>query len=30
MSGHVRDRWMRRDPATGRKVRTGRYGKGTR
>lgn len=30
MSGHVRDRWMRRDLDTGRKVRTGRYGKGMR
>lgn len=30
MSGHVRDRWMRRDPETGRKVRTARYGKGMR
>lgn len=30
MSGHVRDRWMRRDPATGRKVRTDRYGTGMR
>lgn len=30
MSGHVRDRWMRRDPATGRKVRTPRYGVGLR
>lgn len=30
MSGHVRDRWMRRNPATGKKVRTERYGKGLR
>lgn len=30
MSGHVRDRWMRRDPATGRRVRSERHGRGLR
>lgn len=28
--GHVRDRWMRRNPDTGRKVRAERWGKGKR
>src|SRR5690349_14350612 len=28
--GHVQDLWMKRDPKTGKKVRSARYGKGKR